>query len=187
VGIVCVTKANQANPWLLFEGGALAKHKVLQVFLIDASPADISPPLGMYQHTRPSRDDVLKLLHTIDAKLPQDERRGSDRLARSCDKNWPELEAAINQARELNSSSPAPPRDQRDVLEELVVTTREIAAAVAQLSWSVPLSAGLTHLPAATVWPEPAGPENFDPGLKNELMKLVELQMAALARKRRGS
>ena len=49
VGIVCVMKANQREPWLLFEGGALAKHKSLHVFLIDAKSVDIAPPLGMYQ------------------------------------------------------------------------------------------------------------------------------------------
>ena len=57
---VCVTKANQASPWLLFEGGALAKHKSLHVLLIDASPTDIQPPLDLYQHTIAEKERVTR-------------------------------------------------------------------------------------------------------------------------------
>jgi hypothetical protein len=127
IGIVCLTKANQNSPWLIFEGGALAKHKAFHVFLIDATPAEIGPPFGMYQHTSASRDEVLKLLHTIDAKLPPEARRGEDRLRRSCEKNWAELETAIAEARAIVPSQGQPPqRSEREMLEELLTAVRDL-------------------------------------------------------------
>jgi hypothetical protein len=128
VGIVCVTRENQTSPWLLFEGGALAKNKALHVFLIDAIPTDIGPPFGMYQHTRATQDEVLKLLLTIDAKLPADQRRGEERLKKSTEKNWPELDVAIHQAKGMAPKDNKPRRADRELLEEVLSIVREIAS-----------------------------------------------------------
>src|SRR5689334_12254492 len=51
-GIVCVTQENQAQPWINFEAGAIAKavetSRVVPL-AVDLKPSDIKPPLGQFQ------------------------------------------------------------------------------------------------------------------------------------------
>jgi hypothetical protein len=65
VGIVCLTKENKDNPWILFESGALAKGLSVNrvcTFLIDLSPADLANPLAQFNHTIPDQDGMKSLL-----------------------------------------------------------------------------------------------------------------------------
>jgi hypothetical protein len=52
LGIICLTKANQHEPWLMFEAGALAKHlttaRVIPLY-IDLGPAQVTGPLEDWQ------------------------------------------------------------------------------------------------------------------------------------------
>ena len=51
-GIVCVTRENQAEPWLNFEAGALAKAVDVSRLIplaIDLKPSDVELPLGEFQ------------------------------------------------------------------------------------------------------------------------------------------
>jgi len=48
-GIVCLTKANLNNPWILFESGALAKGLTsnrVYTFLVDLKPNDVKDLLA---------------------------------------------------------------------------------------------------------------------------------------------
>ncbi len=71
-GIVCLTSENKEKPWILFEAGAMAKgistNKVY-TFLIDVKPAEIQNPLAQFNHTQPTKEDVKKLINSINIDL----------------------------------------------------------------------------------------------------------------------
>lgn len=70
IGIICLTKENLKSPWILFESGSLSRDKnaILCTFLIDLKPNDIKGPLETFQHTVFSKEDILKLLISINGK-----------------------------------------------------------------------------------------------------------------------
>jgi len=67
VGIICLTRDNLTEPWLLFEAGALSKTKDAYVctLLLDVAHTDIEQPLAQFQHTTVAKPDLLALLHTL--------------------------------------------------------------------------------------------------------------------------
>jgi hypothetical protein len=94
-GIICLTRANQERPWLLFEAGALAKSmKVARVvpLCIDLLPADITGPLATFQAISMNEDGMRRLVHDVSAarKRPIPERRMDELF----DAMWPRLESA---------------------------------------------------------------------------------------------
>ncbi|HRX58415.1 MAG TPA: TIR domain-containing protein [Eubacteriales bacterium] len=68
-GILCVTKDNFQQPWLLFEAGALSKtiDKTYVVpLLFDLEPSDLQDsPLLQFQATVYSKDEIKKLMVTL--------------------------------------------------------------------------------------------------------------------------
>jgi hypothetical protein len=64
-GIVCVTRANQHAPWLIFEAGALAKSvnegRVVPL-CIDLKSAEVTGPLSGFQGRALDRDGVKRLV-----------------------------------------------------------------------------------------------------------------------------
>lgn len=66
-GLLCLTRENLSAPWLLFEAGALSKtpDAYLWTFLHGISPIDVEQPLAQFQHTIGEKNDVRKLIHTI--------------------------------------------------------------------------------------------------------------------------
>src|SRR3954470_11608790 len=68
VGIICLTRENVSQPWILFEAGSLAKGlSTPQVctFLIDLAPKDLKAPLSQFNATSPTKDDLFRLISTI--------------------------------------------------------------------------------------------------------------------------
>lgn len=80
IGIVCLTKDNLDSTWVHFEAGALSKTKDAHVctFLLDVQFTDVKQPLGQFQHTTREKDDVRRLLSTINRAV---ERAGEKALA----------------------------------------------------------------------------------------------------------
>lgn len=67
-GIICVTKDNLVSPWVNFEAGALSKYvneSYVSPFLFDIKKSEISGPLVQFQSTSYEREDVKKLLKSI--------------------------------------------------------------------------------------------------------------------------
>ena len=99
VGIICLTRENINEPWILFEAGALSKTKNAHVctFLVDLNPSEIKFPLAMFQHTQFTRDEIRKLVHTINQYAEKaGERSLSEKLLdKVFDTNWPPLEAEL--------------------------------------------------------------------------------------------
>lgn len=72
VGIICVTPGNLNSSWLLFEAGALSKtleNTFVCPLLVGIEPLDISGPLAQFQATRMTKEDIRKLLGTINSAL----------------------------------------------------------------------------------------------------------------------
>lgn len=118
-GILCLTHKNLTEPWILFEAGALAKsvggsHVV--PFLIDLSPSDlVGTPLGQFQATAVNKDDIQKLLKTINSLL--DQRHLDDiQLKRSFNRWWPEFETKFQHI----LTSTAHKKEQSTVINGLV-------------------------------------------------------------------
>lgn len=96
-GIICVTPSNLGEPWINFEAGALAKvvdTSRVAPFLLGVDSGSLKGPLAQFQATTFDRDDVLRLLQSIN------EAAGWDKLAKEgLSKNfrtyWPDLEKNI--------------------------------------------------------------------------------------------
>jgi len=70
-GIVCLTSQNVQAPWINFESGALAKSLDSRVstLMIGISPSDIKGPLSRLQNTKFEKEDILKLLKSINKQI----------------------------------------------------------------------------------------------------------------------
>lgn len=96
--IVCLTSSNpDASPWMLFEVGALTAVEGSRIFtfLHGLDPERVKYPLAMFQHTLSHREDVRKLLISLNEQLGShavEDRR----LNTAFDKNWPDLEIRLH-------------------------------------------------------------------------------------------
>jgi hypothetical protein len=123
-GIVCLTPSNLHNEWIHFESGALSKNldnSALYTLLLDLQPTDVKPPLGHFQHTRTSRDEIFKLVQAINGKT--ENPLTAEILRASFDAFWPELDTTLRKL--PNDSSQAPiARSDREILEEILSVVR---------------------------------------------------------------
>jgi hypothetical protein len=98
-GIICVTPENIDAPWILFESGALSKsiqNSRVSPIMFGLNPSDFTKsPLLQFQLTAFTKDDILKLLTSINNSAPEEGKVRSDVLNKSFARAWPELEAAI--------------------------------------------------------------------------------------------
>jgi len=128
VGIICLNKENLTSEWILFEAGALSKTSDAYVctFLLNVNPADIKPPLGQFQHTTFAKQDVLKLMRTINNKIKDcSEKTIPEKdLDEVFEVFWPKLEEKLNTIKNSNESKTEQPRLDRDILEEILQVVR---------------------------------------------------------------
>lgn len=131
-GIICVTKDNLINPWLLFEAGALSRTikeaTFVCPFLLDLEATDIDNknPLSQFQATKNSREEVLNLLKTIN-KASGNEILDNTRLKKTFIKWWSEFEdkiSSISTSTEVKSQIPV--RTDRDLMEEILERIRNL-------------------------------------------------------------
>jgi hypothetical protein len=119
-GIICLTRSNQHEPWLVFEAGALAKRlevaRLVPLF-IDLAPSDVTGPLEGWQGQRLDREGVRRLVFDLNEAADKSVPEGS--LGGLFDAMWPQLETAIDEAVEgaplsqeaLRTPDQMPPRD----------------------------------------------------------------------------
>ncbi len=126
-GIICLTRANQHNPWLMFESGALAKHltsaRVIPLY-IDLDAAEVTGPLADWQGRRLDHDGMWKVVHDINAATPKPVSK--EALLRLFDRMWPDLEGGVAKAKEKAPEPEQPRRSADDMLEELVDRVRRL-------------------------------------------------------------
>ncbi len=71
MAIICLTKDNLDSKWIHFEAGAIAKTDDAQVctFLYNLNPTDVQQPLSQFQNTKNEKEDILKLVKTINSRI----------------------------------------------------------------------------------------------------------------------
>jgi hypothetical protein len=123
-GIVCVTRANQHAPWLIFEAGALAKSveaaRVVPL-CIDLSPAEVTGPLVAFQARELNEAGMRRLVHDLSAASENPKELGA-----VFDAMWPQLAAAVTEAINATPTDTEPRRSADDMLEELVERMRHM-------------------------------------------------------------
>src|SRR4029077_10602472 len=76
-GILIITPDNFDKPWIHFEAGAISKavdKAFVSPFLFNIDPLRIVGPLSQFQATVNEPDDILRLLSSINRRLPDDQR-----------------------------------------------------------------------------------------------------------------
>jgi hypothetical protein len=132
-GVIFVTKQNLSAPWINFEAGALSKtidKAFVSPFLFEVKRSDVGGPLLQFQSTILERDDVLKLIKSINARCPEAERLKMDRLDKAFSIWWPELERELGRLERAGASNEhhpdavAPLGKLEGVLEEILELSR---------------------------------------------------------------
>ncbi|MEP5049474.1 MAG: TIR domain-containing protein, partial [Balneola sp.] len=123
VGIICLTRDNLNSPWILFEAGALSKSTDSHVctFLVDITPTDLTGPLSIFQATKFNREDIFKLLTSINnnVKLSGGKSLTNDNLRALFKIFYPQLEEEINKIiASSTTESKEMIRTDRELLEE---------------------------------------------------------------------
>lgn len=97
-GIICLTKQNIHAPWINFEAGALGKSvdkSKVSPFLFRMKPSDVNGPLLQYQSTRHEKDDIYKLMLSINSSCGE-QTLDNERLSKIFEVWWPNLEKNLN-------------------------------------------------------------------------------------------
>lgn len=122
-GIICLTPDNHHNDWLLFEAGALTKHlegRACCLYFGGLQTKDIKGPLLQFQNQIFDEAGMRVLLRHLNDRL----KKPLANIDIIFDKWWPDIEAAY---RSVSVHPPASPeRDERDVLDEILLTVRGI-------------------------------------------------------------
>jgi hypothetical protein len=127
VGIICLTRDNLQAPWLMFEAGALAKSieksRVIPL-LFGVKPLDLQGPLLQFQAASFKRDDMKKVMKTINAALGEAVLE-SQVLDSVFEKWWPELEEQVRHVMEAGDPEQGRElRTDREILEEILELCR---------------------------------------------------------------
>jgi len=131
-GILCLTKDNLNAPWILFEAGALAKFvketNVSALLINGVQMSDIKGPLSQFQHTNAAKEDIRKLIATINEKMGP-EKLEDETLKKVFEKWYPDLESKIRSNIENTEikNLEYERRSDQDILAEILELTRFIA------------------------------------------------------------
>ncbi|MCR5299163.1 MAG: toll/interleukin-1 receptor domain-containing protein [Paludibacteraceae bacterium] len=128
-GILCVTKENLEAPWLLFEAGALSKmmeKSSVCPFIFDLKRAEVKGPLLQFQSTVFEKEDVKKLLLTLNKSCGEAGLK-EELLSRTFDVWWPNLEQSLNNIKSEKSGEEKENLDKslsNEILEEILELSR---------------------------------------------------------------
>lgn len=98
-GILCVTPTNLGAPWINFEAGALSKtidKANVSPFLFGVKRSEIQGPLLQFQSTIFEKQDVARLVASINRKLANEDQLDEGLLQKSFDVWWPQLKATLD-------------------------------------------------------------------------------------------
>jgi len=175
-GIVCLTPDNLQSIWIHYETGALSRTNdaIIWTLLQGLKFEDVPPPLGKFQHTLAQKDDVLRLMRSINKRLGEaggealDDRLMTD----SFDAYWPQLEEQLTRAETVSmteeitpETAVEAPRDSRDILGEILELARNQERRLSAIE-------GRFAGPAASSSPSPS------PAYKNDFYKEITLRLA---------
>lgn len=125
-GILCVTRENLNSPWILFEGGALAKSldgARVTPLLLDIDFKEVTGPLAQFQAKKFEKKGMLELVQSLNQNAPNPVPE--DRHKQLFEALWPELEKKIAAIPKVATGAKHT-RPQSEVLEELVEAVRKM-------------------------------------------------------------
>ena len=141
LGVFCVTEDGQLSQWMHFEAGALAKSvdeaSYVVPLLINMSDGELKGPLQGFQALGTSKEDVNKLVSTINKALSSKggDSLSADVLKDAFEKNWPDLAEVLNslpkkvEQKSKPEENRAPPKTDSVIFEgvfnELLRLTRD--------------------------------------------------------------
>lgn len=142
IAILCVTRESVDSPWMLFEAGALSRAiggSWVCPLLLGLEPTDLTGPLTQFQATRATKEDMRRLLSTVNKRL---EQPLSDRqIDTAHDYLWPELSEKLSQILARPSPATVAARQPSDLLVEVLERVRKIERRVEVERAAVPLEA----------------------------------------------
>jgi hypothetical protein len=126
LGILCITRDNIHSDWILFEAGALSKSldkSFVCPILFGINNADLAGPLKQFQTTEFTKTDFHKLITVINGRLGE-QKLPVKTLDAVFEKWWPDLEEKINEILSSITIVDGPVRNDREVLDEILLLTR---------------------------------------------------------------
>ena len=117
-GIICLTPATSSQ-WIFFEAGALSKtiaNTFVCPFLIGLEPTQVKGPLAQFQATKAVREDVLRLLKTLNSGLDETALTEAH-IEEAFEVWWPKLDSQLKTLPQDGGSTPSH-RTDRDVLKK---------------------------------------------------------------------
>jgi hypothetical protein len=154
VGIICLTTENINAPWILFEAGSLAKglsKSRVCTFLVNLAPADLRPPLAQFNATTPTKDDMFRLVVTINNSLEPKQQLSDDVLRMTFDQFWGNISEKLKAVIKSHVPPKHPRRSQEEMTEEILEVSRSIQrtlqekSSLTTSSWSPPADPLLTN------------------------------------------
>jgi hypothetical protein len=140
-GVLCLTASNLSAPWILFEAGALSKslgQARVCPLLVNVKNADLTGPLAQFNTSGIGKEEIRRLVGTLNSRLPAEQRRSDIQLDEAFQVWWPRLEGkiaeaiAVSRETEVNERS-VPKRKLDDVLDEILELTRLSAHQLSRL------------------------------------------------------
>lgn len=140
-GVICLTKENLTEPWIMFEAGALSKNisqsRVSSLLFDNLKQNDVKSALSLFQNTEFDKEDFWKLVASINNALG-DKKISDTILSRSFDKWFPELEEKIKRIQDEYTPSLPPKQEDANTLDEILRTTKYISNVVARFNLKLP-------------------------------------------------
>lgn len=125
-GIICLTPDNLNSTWIHYEAGALSKtpDALIWTFLHGINAGDVPQPLGKYQHTVAVKEDVFRLVSSINKRLADVGGESIDAtiLAENFELYWPQLEEKLIQAEKAEAQDTS---DGKLTTEEMLIEMLE--------------------------------------------------------------
>ncbi len=125
-GIICVTSENVGAPWLNFEAGALSKSvekELVCPLLFALKASDLTGPLIQFQSAETTREDIFKLLSTLNKGL-NTSSLSETKLKDAYEVWWPKLESKLLAITEPSAKG-KPTRSAEDKIAEILTIGRE--------------------------------------------------------------
>lgn len=145
-GIICLDKDNVNEKWILFEAGALSKsvkNSYVCVFLLDINREDIESPLADFQNTVFEKEDMRKLVHTLNSALSESKEKVLDEkvLDTAFDMFWPKIEEDLKAVISMKPKRSEPRRSEKEILVEILEIVRSMQRKNEEDDWVSQLAA----------------------------------------------
>jgi hypothetical protein len=130
-GIICITRENLDAPWIHFEAGALSKtveKARVSPFLVHVKRSEIQGPLLQFQSTVTEKDDIARLVGSINSAMAVGEQLDAPRLSKVFEVWWPQLKIELDKLPEPTKTPGKKvvekPGGSEAILEELLTLVR---------------------------------------------------------------